>query len=186
MNNREQLASAVKRVAWAYVLNYLNFNLGTVNLLPEWGCYALILSVLPVLAQEEESTGLLKPFGIILTAWYGFRWILDIFNVAFDGGVFSTIIMVVGLYFHFQLLTNLASISEKYGCPETNKLLTLRLAMTVITTAMNLPLGWQNSQLAMGAMVVIALVTVLWTMTVLFALHRSLAQLPQEQTEETE
>ena len=186
MTNAEQLLSAVKRTAWAYVLLYLNFNLGTLNLLPDWGGYALILSALPALTREEEAAGLLKPFGMILTAWGVLRWVLDLCNVSFDGGVFSLIITVVGLYFHFQLLTNLASICEKYGCPETSRLRKLRLGMTVITTAMNLPLGWQDSQLAMAVMIVIALVTVFWTMVVLFALHRSLEERLRENPEETE
>ena len=54
-----QLYTAISRVAYAYVFYYLDFNLNlnghSINFLPEWACFALILSALPGLALAQAA-----------------------------------------------------------------------------------------------------------------------------------
>ena len=50
------LAKSISRVAWSYVFLYLDVNIGvdggSLNLLPDFICYVLILYALPGLAIE--------------------------------------------------------------------------------------------------------------------------------------
>lgn len=180
MNNRTQLAAAVKRIAWAYVLLHVHINLGTLDVLPDWAGDLMIVSALGVLAQEEPSAGLLKPFGIILAVWNGVKWIFALLGGSWDGGLLGLIATVVSLYFHFQLLTNLAAVSEKYNCPQTKRILTLRTVQTVLTTILALPLPWEEWEQAMVLLLIVSLVVVIWICSVLFSLRRSLEEPVQE------
>lgn len=172
--NHLKLADAVKRIAWSYLLLHLHINIGTLDILPDWAGHWMILSSLPVLAQQEPSADLLRPFGIILMANSTVRWVVTLFGSSLDIPLLSTLITVVNLYFHFQLLTNLASISEKYGCPETKRILTLRTVHTAATTLMALPLGWEDHEWAAYILIIAALVVVIWICPVLLSLRRSL------------
>lgn len=174
MSERTQLGAALKRIAWAYVLLHLHFNLGTLDLLPDWAGYLMIVSVLGVLAAEEESAGLLKSFGIVLTAWAVIKWVIALTGGSWDGGWLDIVVTVVNLYFHFQLLTNLAAVSEKYNCPETQRILTLRTVFTVLTTVLALPLPWEEWQPVAFLLIIVSLAVVIWICRVLFSLRRSL------------
>ena len=175
MSERTQLAGAVKRIAWGYVLMHVNFNLGTLDILPDWVGYLMILSVLPLVAAAEASAKLLKPFGIILTVWEVLIWVMNLLGAGdWDQGWMSMVATVISLYFHFQLLTNLAAISEKYGCPETNRILTLRTVQTLLTTVLALPLPWEDYEPLAIILLIVSLVVVIWLCAVLFSLRRSL------------
>ena len=53
-------------MAWGYVFLHLDFNLGGINVLPDWACYALVLHALPGMARAERSALLLQPEVLIL------------------------------------------------------------------------------------------------------------------------
>ena len=36
------LSTAVRKIAWGYVFLHLHFNLGTLDILPDWACYTKI------------------------------------------------------------------------------------------------------------------------------------------------
>lgn len=172
--NRSKMASAVKCIAIGYLFLYLNFNLGTLNILPDWVCYVLIVGELPTLGEEEPSASLLRPLGILLGLWEALQWGLTIFGVSFEGYLMETIAAVVTLYFHFQLLTNLAHIAEKYECPERKRLLTLRACQAVFTTVMALPLPWESYTALGVGLIIIILCIVIWICYTLFSLEGSL------------
>ena len=60
------LASAIGAVGKAYIFIYLNINLGTLDILPDWVGYLFILSAIPTLSLWEESMGLLRNIGFLL------------------------------------------------------------------------------------------------------------------------
>ncbi len=184
-NERQKLCRAIKHIAWAYVLLYLDINLGTFNILPNWLGFLLILFNLPALAEEVPSAALLRPFAILLAAWAGIEWLLKLFGgaVSVDLTMLSLIIAVVTLYFHFQLLTDLASLSEKYDCPQTARLLHLRTVNTLLATALSLPLPLQNAEwLAITALLTYGAI-VIWICCILFGLKRSLTEASKEGAE---
>ena len=189
-NGRQKLCRAIKFIAWGYVLLYLDVNLATFNILPDWLGFLLIFLALPALADEVSSAALLRPFAILLAAWEGFEWLTKLIgaSIGADLSIPFLIINVIILYFHFQLLTDLAALSEKFDCPQTSKLLHLRTVNTLIATALALPLPWERAEwLAIGALLVYGAI-VIWICVVLFGLKRSLTEEEnnEEEDEETE
>ena len=131
--NSKPLSSVIKRVALGYVLIYFNINIGTLNLLPNWAGYLLIVSALPFLSQKEGSAILLKPLGVTLALWSGFEWVFALFGGKADAYLIGVTVGILNIYFHFQLITN---ISEFASEPNRKKrLLILRSATVIFCTA---------------------------------------------------
>ena len=174
MENREKLAAAVKRMAWGHLFLLLNLNLGTLNILPNWWGYCLVLMDLGTIGMEEDTAKLLRPLGILLAAWEGIQWFLTLTGESWNAEILGMVMTVMGLYFHFQLLTDLASISRRYDCPETGRLLTLRTVRTVLITLLALPFGWEDMEPVAIFVILVQLLVAAWICSVLFSLARSL------------
>lgn len=174
------LAEAVKRIAWGYLLIYLNVNLGTLNVLPNWLGYCFFLWALPVIAKEESSAALLRPLGMLLAVWEGVLWAAAAFGTQLDSYLLTTIAAALSLYFHFQLLTNLANIAARYGCPQEKRIRVLRTVQTVGITLLALPIPWQEYEALAVLMVVVQVLVALWICGVLFSLRKSLDPVPEE------
>ena len=171
---REKLAEAVKSIAWGYVLLHVNINLGSLNILPNWAGYVMMLGAIAVLGEVVPSALLLRPLGQLLATWEGICWGLTLLGSSFDSTILSVIATVASLYFHFQLLTNLSELAEQFGCPETQKILRSRTVRSLLITVLALPIAWMRyAGLAMG-MVIVHLIVALWICSVLFSLRRSL------------
>lgn len=87
--------------------------------------------------MEEKSIALLKPFGIILLIWKVVYWSLDLFLLRYSLVFITLITGIIEIYFHFQALTNIASIAKKYQIQMSNidkKLLKLRTVQTATLT----------------------------------------------------
>lgn len=182
-----QLYTAISRVAYGYVFYYLNINLNlnghSVNFLPEWACFALILSALPGLALAERSALLLRPLAWILLAANAAEWGLALLGVSLEAGdlyLVNVLIDVVALYFHFQLLTNLASIARGVNASRAQSLLRIRTVTTLVGTAVSalsaLPSlaerapDWLSTAAA-AALLVYVVIIVIWTLVTLFGLR---------------
>lgn len=170
----EKLADAVKQIAWGYLLIHVNINLGTLNVLPNWLGYVLMLRALPSLGESEPSALLLRPLGILLALWEGVLWVLTIFGASFDSTLLSIVAAAVSLYYHFQLLTNLADLARRQNCPEQSRILRLRTVQTLLATVFSLPVPWQRYEGLTIGVVVVNLIVALWICSVLFSLCHSL------------
>lgn len=166
------LSEAVSCVAWSYVFLHLDFYLGGINVLPDWVCYALVLHALPGLARAERSALLLRPLAVILLAVDALMWALQIFGAAPDLYIVSALSTVLALYFHFQLLTNVADIA-RIDPQRSRSVLRLRNFRTVFVTLLALP--WQPEAMSWSARDVYLLVTrfaavilIIWTFSALF------------------
>jgi len=141
-NQLEYLAYKIGHIGWGYIFMYLNVNLGTIDILPSWAGYLFILSALPVLSEYEKSAALLRNLAILLTGWAVLEWVMAIFGITSAAGsmgtlinIAATIIGVVSIYFHFQMLTNLAEIAGQLGLDERKeRLLKLRTVNTILHT----------------------------------------------------
>ena len=173
---RQRLADGVKLVAFGYLLLHLNINLGTLNVLPNWLGYMMILKALPAFGEYEPSALLLRPIGILLALWEGVLWAFTLIGSNWDGYLFTVVATVIALYFHFQLLTNLADIAERFGCPERSRILTLRTIRTVLITVFALPIPWEGYQVLAIGMAVIFVIVAIWICVVLFSFRRSLTE----------
>lgn len=188
MTDREQLGKAIQFIAWGYVLLYLDINLGPVNILPNWLGFLLILRALPIIAEEVPSAALLRPLCSLLATWDGIQWLATCFGITTELNIIvciftilTVIASVAGLYFHFQLLTDLATMSEQYNCPRTDRLLRLRTVNTLITTVFALPLPWETVEwLAIVALLVFLFISI-WICVVLFSLKGAIMEREESQ-----
>lgn len=172
---QHKLSDAIKKIALGYMFLHINFHLNTINILPNWVAYILFVQALPALGEEEESANLLKPLGILLGVLEGIYWI----NTGFLGGEFPTgvidiITSVLSLYFHFQLLTNLADIAHKYECSQEKKLLTLRTVKTILTTVITITNTFLIVNWAIYVIVIVLLAITIWICSIIFSLKNEL------------
>ena len=132
------LSSAIKKIAISYILIYLHVNISVIDILPDWLGYFLIVSVLPVISEKEKSAQLLKPFGIAIGIWNIFEDVLKIAGDELNLTVISLVFNVVTIYFHFQLITNIANLDIEEA--KKKRLLNLRTATVLLHTVTSLAL----------------------------------------------
>ena len=185
MTDYQKLYSGIGRAAWGYFFIYFNINLNNVSILPSFIGYLLFLSAINCLCEEERELNLLRTLGIILTVWHIASWLASWGSIDLDGTlqVVDIIIGVVNIYFHFQLLTNLASIAAKYqseGHEFDTKLLRYRTMQTVMLTAVII-LGylakWQAELVTFVSvgMIIAYLIVAILLMKTLFDLRRDIS-----------
>ena len=197
--NREALCRAVGKVAWGYVLIYLNINIGTVNILPNWAGCLLFIFALDELGKWEAPAGRLRPLGWALFCWELLVWVLAALGLDMSASLWylpQTLAAVLSLWFNFQLLTHLAAISDALGLSRGRSIRRLRNLRTVLTTALSLPWGLLlpegeiSSGTAQGilavAVIAAAIVLIAWTFLALFGLRSELKTPPETQPAETQ
>jgi len=140
MSKYQKLYDGIGRAAWGYFFVYFNFNINSVNLIPTFIGYILFLSAIDCLCEEERELDLLRILSGILTVWHIVSWLAGLVSIDLDGMLqaIDIVIGVVNIYFHFQLLTNLASIAAKYqseGYYLNEKLLHYRTLQTIMLTS---------------------------------------------------
>ncbi|MBQ4644687.1 MAG: hypothetical protein IJB72_02895 [Clostridia bacterium] len=143
MTDYTKVYYGISKSIWGYFFLYLNFTInignGSISLLPSFVGYILFLKAIDLLKDEERELSLLKTLGVILGVWEGIQWLANCVGYSFDGKwqFINLIIGLVNLYFHFQFLTNLASIATKHqqeNCIYDKDLLTCRTVQTIIQT----------------------------------------------------
>lgn len=181
MSGREKLLTAVKFIAWGYIFIHLDINLGTLNILPNWVGYILLMKALPALSEEETSAALLRPLGTALAVWNFISWLVKLFGITYGSlavqnimSVIGYVMIIIGMYFHFQLLTNLANAAERYNCSQKDRILRLRAVNTVLMLVLNLPLPWDKIEAAAIILLFVMAAVTLWICAVLFSLKKEL------------
>lgn len=171
MDNRP-LSSVIKRVALGYVLIYFNINIGTLNLLPNWAGYLLIVSALPFLSQKEGSAILLKPLGVALALWSGFEWVFALFGGKADAYLIGVTVGILNIYFHFQLITNISEFASEPN--RKRRLLILRSATVIFCTATVILLSIPDIRYAAIITVIAQCVMCVWVCVELYLLSSAL------------
>ena len=185
MTDYQKLYTGIGRAAWGYFFIYFDINLNTVSILPSFIGYLLFLSAINHLCDEDRELNLLRTLGIILTVWHIASWFASFGAIKLDGMLpaVDIIIGVVNIYFHFQLLTNLASIAAKYQSEDHEfdaKLLRYRTMQTVMLTAV-IVLGylakWQAELVTVISvgMIIVYLIVAILLMKTLFDLRRDIS-----------
>lgn len=143
MTDYTKVYYGISKSIWGYFFLYINLTInignGSISLLPSFVGYILFLKAIDLLKDEERELSLLKTLGIILAVWNVIEWLANCIGYAF-GGKWQFITLITGLlnlYFHFQFLTNLASVATKHqqeNCIYDKDLLTCRTVQTIIQT----------------------------------------------------
>ncbi len=171
------LARAIRRISWGYLFVHFDIHLGNIDILPNFLGYYLLLLGIWTLRQEVESTGLLEPFAIFFFAVNLLTWILAIPGAEIDQPMWGLFVSVIGLYFHFQLQTDIAVIADRYDTERGGVIRLLRTVYTALTTALVLRMwilaGMERSWLSTAVAVVALLSTVVLCIQ-LFGLARDL------------
>lgn len=171
--NHKSLASALRSIAWGYLFFYININLGSLDILPDWLCFVLVVKALPLLAEAVPSAKLLHPLGTLLGVYYVFSWILTAMGHPIQWYLLTVFIAVLALYFNFQLLTNLAEAAHLGGYPQEKKILHLRTVQAVLTTVIALPVPWETYVACGVGLAVVSLVVAAWIWVVLLGLRKA-------------
>lgn len=184
MTDYQKLYTGIGRAAWGYFFIYFNININNVSILPSFVGYLLFLSAINYLCEEERELNLLRTLVTILTVWHIASWFASWGSVKLDGmfQAIDIIIGVVNIYFHFQLLTNLASIAAKYqpeGSELDERLLRYRTLQTIMLTAV-IVLGylvkWQTELITVVSVIllIVYLIAGILLMKALFDLRKCL------------
>lgn len=177
MTDRKELVRAIEGIVAGYVFLHFDINLFVVNILPDWIGYLAMLHVFDVLGEEEPSVKLLKPIGGILLA----REFVEIFSrlIGYEINLqlIGMVITVIELYFHFQLLTNLADIAKKYDYPKHQNIINLRTVRTILITAFAvMPLSWEAHKWLVTCFGIIGIVVGIWICVELNAFRKALEE----------
>lgn len=186
------LSSAIKKIAISYILIYLHINISVIDILPDWLGYFLIVSVLPILSQKEKSAQLLKPFGIAIGIWNILEWVLKIAEAELNLSVISLIFSIITIYFHFQLITNIANLDIEE--PTKKRLLNLRTATVILHTVLTFSLFIPSAidvdneiyTYVLMIMLIPQLVICFWISGELFKISKALKEKEIESPEATE
>ena len=173
--DKKYLIHAMGSIAWGYVFFYLAINLGTIDILPDWVLFVLVVKALKPLSEVVPSAKLLEPLGILLGVLYGFQWLFKAVGHPIQWYLFTVIVSVLVLYFNFQLLTNLAEVARKYGYSEEKKILQLRTVQAILTTVAAIPLPWEEVGYLYFGLAIVHLVVVAWICVVLFGLRKKMS-----------
>lgn len=182
MEYDQKLYTGVSRAAWGYFFLYFSVNIGTLNILPSFVGYLLFLSAIGLLEEEVRNLSLLRPLGILLAVWHGVDWLLTMVGGDLDGvSLFLDLISsLVNLYFHFQLLTDLAAIAARHQPDDgtlDGQLFLYRTLQTILITGITLIScfsSWLGEVMVYvsGLMAILYLIAGVCLMAALFQLRR--------------
>ena len=153
--NRAAIYEGLTKAAWAFVFLYLDINLGTLNLLPQWAGYLLLWKSIALLEGERRDLALLRPFCLGLGLW--------------------------SLYCIFQFLTDLAALADAHQGPGLilgKNLRFCRSAAAVLTVLGVLPIPWDGHLIAVTVLVLVQLGVVLAILCYLFRLRKCFLEPP--------
>ncbi len=172
MSGKLDLKRAIRYVSLAYVLLTFQFKLGSVDSLPDWLGYFLIFQALPALEHRERTMGLLRPLAGLMAAATLCTWIFQLLGQDFYFPAAELLVSMVSLYFHFQLLTDLARIAQAAHFPQSDHLLHLRTAMTVIPTVNQLLPEGLRITVVMAAIILCLVAVIFWLCATLLQLSQ--------------
>lgn len=183
----------------AQLFLHLNLSLGSLNVLPEWVGYLLLFWAIAGLSGVLRDIRLLSPLCALLGGMSALQWLAVTFGLSalfpasglISGlaSLLALLLRVVGIYFNFQLLTDLSALpalsgadSERYAAlslpPSSDRLrrdlLLRRNVLTVLGTLLALltyvsaPEWSYLLLLGLSAAATLAVVLTLWDLYRLF------------------
>ena len=184
------LSSAIKKIAISYIFIYFHINISVIDILPNWLGFFMIVSALPVLSEKERSAQLLRPFGIALGIWNIIELALKAAGTEWNITFISIIISIIAIYFHFQLITNIANLAVEQS--KRKRLLVLRTTTVLLNTLLTLSLFIPtalNNEIYSYILILIGLPQVVicfWIAGELFGLSRTIRETEIETSESAE
>jgi len=187
LTNWENLYRGLSHAAWGYFFVTFDFKLNSVSVLPQFVGFLLLLSAINKLSGVRRDLALLRPLCVLLAVWNFGDWFLSWGGGDLDGRFLFLDLLVgaAGLYFHFQFLTDMAALAERFkpeGSDLDQRLLRRRTAYTLISTvgALGGELAglypWEGWAWVMFPLAAVGCVVALMIMTDLFHLRGCLRE----------
>lgn len=173
---KEKYVNAIRMVAKGYLFILLNFNIETLNLIPNWIGYIMFYKSIEGISEYDESVRLLKPLTLILGIYHFFDWVIVALGFNLDIYIINVFVNIIGLYFDFQLLTNIADIAKSHGCSQYYNIYLLRNIKTILFTLLVLPIDWNQYT-------VIVIILSVVTLIIAFKICHTLFNYAKEESE---
>lgn len=175
----ERLRSSLSVIIVGCVFSHISFSIGPVNF--TWLAYLFMLSGFPDLEKDIPEIGLLRPLAKGLAAWYAARSALGLVGISLNFYAAELIVAVLALYYHFQLLTNLAELARIHAWPHYQRILQLRSARTILITLTAIPTLtpiFNESAVLLYFTAAIQIAITLWIVILLLLLRRHICPAP--------
>lgn len=192
MTEPNKLYTGLSQAAWGYFFLTFDFNLNNVSILPRFVGFWLLFSAIGKLSGERRDLNLLRPLCILLTGWSGMDWLLSWWGGDIEGHILflDLLVTAVTLYFHFQFLTDMAALSQRYQPEDDNlasRIRSHRTAFILLLTVFGLMADltpvlsweWWAGVIVFGA--VITCIVALIIMADLFHLRKLIGQAEEPQ-----
>lgn len=181
MSEVTSLSRQVRRVALGYFFLYINLTVNGWNLLPPFVGWVLFRMAIFQLKSELPKLDLLEGFSLFLCVWSVVEWL----PVELPGwlSLLWLVFQLMELYFHFQLLTELAGLASRCRQPGQRRdraqgILRARTGTAVLYTTFvllaALPIPEEAMTAAAFAVILVQFGFCLYTMSELFSLAKEL------------
>lgn len=178
----EKLAAGLGCTAWGYFFLLFNFEINGFNILPQFVGYALFFRGLEHFCEAGRGLAGLKPLCLLLVV-YNLLGYVPMLGVLLGGMFFVLLAVAAGIYFHFQLLSEMAQVAAECEPPEeggqlADRLLRWRAVYVVLLTVSSVGVvffrGDLDSWLVWPLLLLafVGLVAEIWIMLALFKLRR--------------
>lgn len=210
MTDKAKICSSLSKIAYGYILILVAVMIGTIDILPDFVGYIMMLYAIDALKDECKTITLLKPFGYVLAIWKFVFFILNAFglrSVSFTefepASVFiyviyvlSIIINIVVIYFDFQLLTEMSLLAKKYQAEGSNLDKTFIIRRNIYTVCMtsaflisNITNAFQDIPEDFRTILIIvptalSLFVMFLVVSALFSLRKTIRNSPDDETDE--
>lgn len=166
--NKMSYSQAIRKIAIGYVFIFLDINIGTIDIMPNWLGYIFFYQSIPSIAEYEKSAKLLKPIITVLGTYEMIYWIFKILDFNIDIYILDIIISALKLYLDFQFITNIADIAFSHQYPDSQKLYILRNIQTILITLIVLTIYWNKLNTGSIVYIILSFFITIWICISLF------------------
>ena len=177
----------MKKLFWGFFFIYLNFNLNfnqhSLNVLPDFVGYILLLQGARILEDESEFFSRARPFATGMTIYSAILWIGALLGVASEANwitqILGIISVIVSLYISWLLIRGVQELEDRHMSDlNGGKLMSLWKGLAVVQIAggvIGLMINLMNVGILAAVTVVLAIVGFVLIVLYLIAWNKSAA-----------
>ncbi len=141
------ISQALKDIVYGYLFLMFDFNVGTLDIIPDFIGYVLFYHALKTLKSEVNDVKLLNDLALLLGGFSCVDWIFKTIGFSMYFQLVDMIVLIVTLYFDFHLISGIITIGQRY-CFHEEQLKTmifLRNTKVILHTVVYLITTWLPS-----------------------------------------
>lgn len=158
------MGKQLKHLGLAYIFLHIDFNILTINFLPNFVAYAMFIHILPTLTKYQKTMNLLKKLLYYLLITSVISWCLAVFQLELPfNSIINPLSTIISLYFHFQFLTDIYHIADDLQWSKSGSFLQIRTVELITTTVFTLFPSLLLLQGLTIIVIIILLIHLAWT-----------------------